>query len=147
MACGWTWSESHHLDFDEHELGDKVLVEYQGISWAGIPVKDFDGAIGFFRDQLGIPMSYVNDEHQAAHFRLANDDLVEVFGPDNPHAEHRRHVVVALKVEDINQARIEMERRGVNFLTEIRSWEGEAWCYFEGPDGLLFEIQSKQRRS
>ena len=121
------------------------MVEYLGITWAGIPVKDFEGAVGFFRDQLGIRLSYFDDDHQAAHFRLANGDLVEVFGPDNPHEEHRRHVVVALNVEDINKARTEMEKTGVKFLTEIRTWEDEALCYFEGPDGLLFEIQSKQQ--
>ena len=110
-------------------------------------MKDLEEAIEFFGDRLGIRMSYIDDDHQAAHFRLANGDLVELFGPDNPHDEHRRNVVVWLNVEDINKARTEMEKTGVRFLTEIRTWEDEAWCYFEGPDGLLFEIHSKQEPS
>ncbi|MEA1903120.1 MAG: VOC family protein [Actinomycetota bacterium] len=118
-------------------------MDFQGITWAGIPVEDFEEAVVFFRDRLGIPMTRINNEHQVAHFPLGNGDLVEVFGSNNPDEEHRRNVAIALSVEDIEQTRSEMEKAGVKFLTDINTWEDEAWCYFEGPDGLLFEIKSK----
>ena len=118
------------------------MVEFRGISWAGVPVDDFDAAMSFFRDRLGIPVSRVNEDRQYAHFRMANGDLVELFGPENPYKEHHRNVVIALQVQDIAEARAELTSRGVEFVTEIRTWEHEAWCYFVGPDGLLFEIQS-----
>jgi catechol 2,3-dioxygenase-like lactoylglutathione lyase family enzyme len=119
------------------------MVEFRGISWAGVPVDDFDAAVSFFRDRLGVSVSYLNDDHQTAHFRMANGDLVELFGPDNPREEHRRHMAIALEVEDIERARSELESRGVEFVSEIRTWKQEAWCYFVGPDGLLFEIHSR----
>ena len=119
------------------------MVEFKGIYWAGIPVQDFEGAIEFFRDQLGIPVAMINREFQAAHFPLANGDLIEVFGPGNPDEEHRNNVVIALGVDDIDQARTEVENAGVETLTEIDTWEDESWFYFRGPDGLLFEIKSK----
>jgi predicted enzyme related to lactoylglutathione lyase len=118
-------------------------MKFLGISWAGIPVQDFEAAIEFFRDRLGIPMSRVNHEIQAAHFPLANGDLIEVFGPNNADETHRRNVVIALSVENLDQARTELEKAGVENLTETGTWEDEAWFYFEGPDGLLFEVKSK----
>ena len=36
-----------------------------------------------------------------------------------------------------------MERKGVEFVTDIDTWEDEAWCYFRGPDGYLYEILQK----
>jgi len=33
-----------------------------------------------------------------------------------------------------------MEQKGVEFVTEIRTWKDEAWCYFRGPDNYLYEI-------
>ncbi len=106
---------------------------------------DFDAAVSFFRDRLVIPLSLVNNDRQYDHFRMANDDLVEVFGPENPYKEHHRNVVIALRVEDIGEARAELMSRGVEFVTETRIWKHEASCYFVGPVGLLFEIQSVDR--
>lgn len=120
------------------------IVEYQGITWAGIPVEDFDGAVAFFRDLLGIPVSHINNDDQVAHFRMANGDLVELFGPAATKEPYRRNVVVALGVEDVDEARTEMEKAGVSFVTETSTWEDESWCLFQGPEGLVFEIKAKQ---
>jgi predicted enzyme related to lactoylglutathione lyase len=119
-------------------------VDYRGITWAGIPVEDFDGAVAFFRDRLGIRVSRIDNDRQVAHFRLANSDLVELFGPVSTEEPYRRNVVVALGVEDVDKARTEMEKAGVSFLTETNTWEDESWCFFEGPEGLVFEIKAKQ---
>ena len=44
-------------------------------------------------------------------------------------------------VEDIGQARADLEAKGVEFVTPIdRGPNGDAWCYFAGPDGFLYEI-------
>lgn len=120
---------------------------FQGITWAGFPVEDFEGAVAFFRDLLGIRLSRIDEDRQIAHFRLANGDLVELFGPISSKEPFRRNVAVALGVEDIDEARTEMEKAGVTFLTEPRTWEDESWCFFEGPDGLVFEIKAKQTPS
>jgi hypothetical protein len=63
-------------------------------------------------------VSRINNDHQVAHFRLANGDLVDLFGPVSTREPYRRNVVVALGVEDVDKARTEMENAGVSFLTE-----------------------------
>lgn len=107
-------------------------------------MEDFESAVAFFRDLLGIRVARVDDDEQVAHFRLANGDLVELFGPASSKEPYRRNVVVALGVEDVDEARAEMEKAGVRFLTETNTWEDESWCFFEGPAGHVFEIKAKQ---
>ena len=111
------------------------------ISWAGVRTSDFNATIHFFSEALGLPLSLRDDEGEVAHFRLESGDLFEIFGPNNQHRQLHVCPVFAFEVDDILSARAEMEANGVEFVTEIDSWENEAWCYFRGPDNLLYEIK------
>ena len=111
------------------------------ISWAGVRASDFDAALRFFSEVVGLPLNLRDDVAGAAHFRLESGDLFEVFGPNNPHDELHTNPTFAFEVDDIVSARAEMEARGVEFVTEVRTWEDEAWCYFQGPDNYLFVIK------
>ncbi len=121
-------------------------MKISAISWAGVRTSDFDETISYFAEVVGLPLSLRNDETEVAHFRLESGDLFEVFGPNNRHAELHACPVFAFKVEDIESARKEMEEKGVEFVTEIRTWEDEAWCYFRGPDDYLYEINQVGQR-
>lgn len=112
-----------------------------GISWAGVRTSDFEATVRFFTEAVGLPLTLRNDEVEVAHFRLESGDLFEIFGPDTRDAEMHACPVFAFAVDDIRTAREEMERNGVEFATEISTWEDEAWCYFRGPDGYLYEIK------
>lgn len=90
---------------------------------------------------VGLPLSLRNNDSEAAHFRLESGDLFEVFGPNNPNDELHVNPTFGFEVDDIVSARTEMAARGVEFVTEIRTWEEEAWCYFRGPDSYLYEIK------
>ena len=48
--------------------------------------------------------------------------------------------VLAFQVEDIRVAKSELISRGVAFVTDIEGNESEAWTYFCGPDGFLYEL-------
>ena len=73
-------------------------------------------------------------------FWLESGDLFEVFGPNSRYSELHACPVFAFEVDDIKLARQEMEQKGVEFVTEIRTWKDDAWCYFRGPDNYLYEI-------
>ncbi len=110
------------------------------ISWAGVRTNDFDATIHYFSEIVGLPLSLRRDAIEVAQFRLESGDLFEVFGPNNRYGELHACPVFAFKVEDIELARKEMEEKGVDLVTEIRTWEHHAWFYFRGPDGYLYEI-------
>jgi hypothetical protein len=53
--------------------------------------------------------------------------------------------VLGFQVEDVRTARKELESQGVKFVTEVDGNESEAWTYFRGPDGYLYEIWQTAR--
>ena len=112
-----------------------------GISWAGVVAEDFTDAVRFFNERMGLPIAYRSPDHDVVHFRFPNDDLFELFGPDTAHADLERGITIAFEVDDIEAARQEMEQAGVEFVTDIDTWEDEAWCYFAGPDDRLYELK------
>ncbi len=116
-------------------------MEIRGYSWAGTSTKDFDGATRFFGEVLGLPTLMADDARQIAIFQLPSGQLFEVFGPGSDYYELIRTPTIAFDVEDVEQARAELEEKGVVSVTEIeRGQQGVAWCYFSGPDGFLYEI-------
>ena len=111
------------------------------ISWAGVRTKNFDATIRYFSEIVGLPLTLRDNESEVAHFRLESGDLFEVSGPNNRHDALHACPVFAFEVDDIVSARGQMEAKGVEFVTQIDTWEDEAWSYFRGPDGYLNEIK------
>ncbi|UCG23882.1 MAG: VOC family protein [Chloroflexota bacterium] len=51
------------------------------------------------------------------------------------------HMTIAFEVEELRQTRAEMEKRGVEFVGDVEATSDvEAFAYFRGHDGYLFEI-------
>ncbi len=115
-----------------------------GISWVGLNTDAFDRSVEFFADTVGLRLTHRDDAREVAHFRLAEGDMFEVFGPGHP-SERRQRLAVAFEVEDLMAARAELTARGVD-CTEIETWKDHAWCYFTGPDGLEYELKQSGRR-
>ena len=114
-------------------------MEIRGYSWAGAPTSDFDRTNRFFREVLGLHM--LSDQGMVGVFELPSGQLFEVFGPGNRYQELMNSPAIAFDVDDIYGARAELEAKGVKFVSEIeQASHGEAWTYFEGPDGYLYEL-------
>lgn len=116
-------------------------MKIRGFSWAGAPAADFDRANRFFREVLGLEMLLRNDERMIGIFKLPSGQLFEVFGPGNRYQELMDSPTIAFDVDDIDGARAELEAQGVRFVSEIeRGSHGDAWTFFEGPDGYLYQL-------
>jgi catechol 2,3-dioxygenase-like lactoylglutathione lyase family enzyme len=112
-----------------------------GYTWAGVRVDDFGTAVRFFADVLGLPLEQRDDEGDFAAFRLPSGQTFEVFGPRDAQHGFMTCPVLGFEVEDVRAARVELEARGVQFVTDVMDWSGGiASSYFRGPDGHLFEI-------
>ena len=96
---------------------------------------------------LGLPVLRHDETRKFAAFRLPSGQLFEVFGPGNPDHELMTAPAIAFDVEDVEQARAELEAKGVRFVTEIVRGGGNAWCYFEGPDKFLYEVWQRGSES
>jgi len=97
----------------------------------------------FFSDVLGLAL--VHEGKGLVQFELPSGQLFELFSPESRYYPLHACPVLAFQVEDVRAARKELEERGVQFITEIEGDESEAWTYFRGPDGYLYELWQTPR--
>lgn len=109
------------------------------ISYVNIFVSDFDRALAFYTDKLGLK-SVVNDadfgyasfETHGAGFAFAQTDQAELVG---------RHTGIGWGVADLDATHRELVERGVEFASppEMQPWGGYM-AIFRDPDGNLFYL-------
>lgn len=111
----------------------------KGIVWVGTATDKYDEMVRFFRDTMGLSVFHERDD--LSILRLRSGEWVEVFGPSDPHyTEFDRGPVVEFLVDDLDEARAELEAKGVEFLTENHGWGDYRWTHFRGPDGNVYGI-------
>jgi catechol 2,3-dioxygenase-like lactoylglutathione lyase family enzyme len=115
-----------------------------GYTWAGVRTADLQSTARFFGDLLGL--SVVQEGKGMVQFEMPSGQLFEVFGKESPFHPLHACPVLAFQVEDVRVAKKELESRGVQFVTEVEGNESEAWTYFRGPDGYLYELWQTERR-
>ena len=117
-------------------------MDVKSYSWAGAPTDDFDGTMRFFEEVLGFRVVMRDDETDFGMFRLPSGQVFEVFGPKSDEHSYLKMPAVGFDVDDVRQARAELEAQGIEFVTDILTIPSGkvSWTYFVGPDGFLYEI-------
>jgi catechol 2,3-dioxygenase-like lactoylglutathione lyase family enzyme len=119
-------------------------MNYRGLVWAGVYVRDLDAAIAFYRDVLSLPLLDRGDDW--AHFDPGAGTLLELFaggrqspGPKTP---AQQSIVLGLRVDDLDQAVAELRQRGVVFLPgESGEFAGTRWAHFSDLEGNRLEVK------
>lgn len=114
-----------------------------GYTWAGVRTTDLTSAARFFAAVLGL--SVIHEGKGMVQFELPSGQLFEVFSSQSRYYPLHACPVLAFQVEDVRAARKELESRGVEFVTDVDGDESEAWAYFRGPDGYLYELWQTAR--
>jgi len=114
-----------------------------GYTWAGVRTADLKSAALFFGDVLGL--SVLHEGKAMVQFEMPSGQLLEIFSPENRYYPLHARPVLAFQVDDVRAARDEMKSRGVEFVTDVEGNESEAWTYFRGPDGYLYELWQTDR--
>ena len=104
-----------------------------GVDFLVVPTKNFDTAVDFYGNVLGLPNTVRYGTMPGAEFETGNLTLavmeVEAFGlqfaPSSP---------IALRVDDVAAAQSELESRGVSFSGGLDSGVCHQ-AFFEDPDG------------
>ena len=108
-------------------------------------VKDFDKALAFYRDTLGLELN--SQDGKYADFKLEGTSLA-IFQKSDATAmfpaEHMKSgggAVLAFQVEDIDKACNELKSKGVEVFEgpKTTSW-GQTVAYFKDPDNNIWEI-------
>ena len=96
-------------------------------------------------DELTRGLSVLAESAEGVDFELPNGDRVEVFAPDACPGEPLDRPVAGFHVDDVREARRELEARGVAFLGDVGVGQTLEWSYFRAPDGHVYEIVGERR--
>lgn len=120
-----------------------------GLVWLGSRTANYPAMRDFAADILGLDVAM--EQENATVFGMPNGDAFEVFKPGDEEHSHFNHPVTGFLVADVEEARREMESKGVAFVGGIHygvsgeNW-GEAWTHFHAPDGHLYCLVSRFER-
>ncbi|MEV7005076.1 VOC family protein [Streptosporangium sp. NPDC051022] len=117
----------------------------RGIGWLGSRTTHFEDMRAFLADVVGLPIGL--DQPGAVVFDLPNGDAFEVFKPADTDHSFFEHPVAGLLVDDVREARAELEAHGIEFIGEVHvgvetSWATE-WSHFRAPDGHVYVLVSR----
>jgi catechol 2,3-dioxygenase-like lactoylglutathione lyase family enzyme len=106
-----------------------------GVDFVVVPTRDFEAAVRFYGEVLGLPCSARYGRMPGAEFETGTLTLavleLEAFGAEFSPSKSG----VALRVDDVPAARAELESRGVSFNGEIVDSGVCHQAYFADPDG------------
>ena len=116
----------------------------KALSWMGTRTEEFEVTSRFFRETMGLET--VLEEPGFAVYHLPSGDAVEVFGTDDTdHAHFDTGPVVGFLVDDVEEARADLEAAGIEFMGPVhRSDDGGSWSHFRGPDGNVYELTGER---
>jgi catechol 2,3-dioxygenase-like lactoylglutathione lyase family enzyme len=123
--------------------GKEIAMRVLGYTWAGVRTANLKSAARFFADVLGF--SLIHKGEGLVQFEMPSGQLFEVFDSESRYYQLHACPVLAFQVEDVRAARKELESQGVEFVTDVDGNESEAWAYFRGPDGYLYELWQTSR--
>ena len=114
-----------------------------GYTWAGVRTTDLRSTARFFQDVLGL--SLVHEGRDFTQFEVPSGQLFEIFGTESRYYQFHSCPVLAFQVEDLRAARKELATRNIEIVREMEGDDSEAWLYFRGPDGYLYELWQTMR--
>jgi catechol 2,3-dioxygenase-like lactoylglutathione lyase family enzyme len=114
-------------------------MDVTAIKWVGTRTDRFDETVRFFGEIMGIELT--DQDETFASFKTSGGDKIEVFSEDeSDHDFMTTGPVVGFGVPDVDSARAELERAGVEFIGQTHSEGDYRWAHFRGPDGNIYEI-------
>ncbi len=106
-----------------------------GVDFVGVPTRNLDAAVEFYGEILGLPRSVYLKDRNYAEFETGNLTL-SVFDAEGFGLEHKLNPnAIALHVDDVEAARAELERRGVEFAADTLDTGVCHMAFFSDPDG------------
>jgi catechol 2,3-dioxygenase-like lactoylglutathione lyase family enzyme len=114
-------------------------MKVKGVVWLGTRTPKYEVMVAFFKEITGLSPAYQSADFTM--FELPDGDRLEVFGADSPESEFMTHPVAGFLVDDIAEARSELEAKGIEFIGNIEhAPKGYAWTHFRAPDGFVYEL-------
>jgi predicted enzyme related to lactoylglutathione lyase len=87
-----------------------------GTDFVTVSAKDFDAAVDFYENTLGLPLSARYGQMPGAEFETGNLTIAVLQSEAFDMEPRTNNHPIALRVDDVHAARAELESKGVKFL-------------------------------
>jgi predicted enzyme related to lactoylglutathione lyase len=106
-----------------------------GVDFIGLPTRDLEAAVAFYGDTLGLHRSVYRPDRHHAEFETGNLTINTMVSEKMGLPYEVNKNPIALHVDDVAQARTELESRGVSFFGDIVDTGVCHMAFFTDPDG------------
>ena len=114
-----------------------------GVDFVYVPAKDFDAAVDFYGNVLGLPCSARYGQMPGAEFDTGTLTLAviqsEAFGMEFRTLNHP----IALHVDDVEAARTELGSHGVTFARDTLDSGVCHMAFFQDPNGNALMLHNR----
>lgn len=110
-------------------------------TWVGIVVDDLERQRRFWGDLIGVAEDHSGPDF--VDFEMGDGRSFELIERSDEPQYDRLRFQVGFVVDDIQGARADLLRRGVEAISDIFPDEESPWAYFRDPEGNVFEIKQR----
>jgi predicted enzyme related to lactoylglutathione lyase len=116
-----------------------------GVDFIAVPTQDFAKADAFYGDVLGLERSIQWGDMPAREFETGSLTIA-IMQSDAFGIEFQRHShPIALHVPDVQEARAELEEKGVKFAADTMDSGVCHMAHFHDPDGNMLMLHSRYK--
>ena len=121
-----------------------------GVDFVSLPTRDLTAAMDFYGNVLGLPRSKMwqrsGEEPVGAEFETGTVTIALVATERLGIEFQPNRVPIALRVDDVEAARAELESKGVSFKGETIDSGVCHQAIFEDPDGNVLDLHRRYAR-
>jgi predicted enzyme related to lactoylglutathione lyase len=107
----------------------------RGTDFVTVSAKNFDAAVDFYENTLGLPLSARYGQMPGAEFETGNLTIAVLQSKAFDMEPRANNHPIALRVDDVHAARAELESKGVKFLGDTLDTGVCHMAPFEGSEG------------
>jgi predicted enzyme related to lactoylglutathione lyase len=115
----------------------------RGTDFVAVSCKDFDAAVDFYENTLGLPLSARYGQMPGAEFETGNLTIAVLQSEAFDIEPRANNHPIALRVDDVHAARAELESRGVTFLADTIDSGVCHMAPFQDPEGNTFLLHHR----
>lgn len=122
------------------------VVRVRNIRWVGTATTHHAEMTAFCRDVLGLEVGF--EEPTTSEFVTAEGDAFQVLSPGHPYFElfaaHASGPVPLFEVDSLAEARLDLERAGIEIVGPPGRDDKWEWLNVRAPDGHLYELAARR---
>jgi hypothetical protein len=118
--------------------------DVKNVRWVGVQTSPYDAMVRMLKDVMGLRINF--EESTTIEFSTSEGDEIQVMAPGDPYFDffgtHARGPVPLFEVDDVRDARRELEEAGIEIVGALGRDTGWEWIHLRAPDGNFYELAS-----